>query len=120
MIASCTLWRRQDRFPVQIDDPFNRAHQETQRSVVVLGDDSERILQIHQRRLARGERQIEDRQGAAANARNAPYHPAAFRSEEHTSELQSLMRISYAVFCLNKKKSNKEKSVEHRVFVMQI
>src|SRR3546814_4434395 len=30
---------------------------------------------------------------------------AAIRSEEHTSELQSLMRISYAVFCLKKKKS---------------
>src|SRR3546814_3637890 len=29
----------------------------------------------------------------------------AIRSEEHTSELQSLMRISYAVFCLNKKNS---------------
>src|SRR3546814_4998047 len=29
------------------------------------------------------------------------------RSEEHTSELQSLMRISYAVFCLNKKKTLK-------------
>src|SRR3546814_8496930 len=29
------------------------------------------------------------------------------RSEEHTSELQSLMRISYAVFCLKKKKNNK-------------
>src|SRR3546814_4788992 len=29
--------------------------------------------------------------------------PAPGRSEEHTSELQSLMRISYAVFCLNKK-----------------
>src|SRR3546814_1680707 len=29
-----------------------------------------------------------------------------FRSEEHTSELQSLMRISYAVFCLKKKKYN--------------
>src|SRR3546814_4012788 len=28
------------------------------------------------------------------------------RSEEHTSELQSLMRISYAVFCLKKKKTN--------------
>src|SRR3546814_4647484 len=28
----------------------------------------------------------------------------AYRSEEHTSELQSLMRISYAVFCLQKKK----------------
>src|SRR3546814_2940640 len=30
----------------------------------------------------------------------------AVRSEEHTSELQSLMRISYAVFCLKKKKEN--------------
>src|SRR3546814_10794134 len=30
----------------------------------------------------------------------------SFRSEEHTSELQSLMRISYAVFCLKKKKKN--------------
>src|SRR3546814_4149526 len=31
---------------------------------------------------------------------------AGIRSEEHTSELQSLMRISYAVFCLKKKKQN--------------
>src|SRR3546814_5539094 len=31
-----------------------------------------------------------------------------WRSEEHTSELQSLMRISYAVFCLKKKKNNKQ------------
>src|SRR3546814_2602116 len=31
--------------------------------------------------------------------------PRALRSEEHTSELQSLMRISYAVFCLTKKKT---------------
>src|SRR3546814_4699611 len=31
--------------------------------------------------------------------------PARARSEEHTSELQSLMRISYAVFCLKKKKT---------------
>src|SRR3546814_4424042 len=34
------------------------------------------------------------------------------RSEEHTSELQSLMRISYAVFCLKKKK-NTEKSIQY-------
>src|SRR3546814_8293098 len=35
--------------------------------------------------------------------------PTAVRSEEHTSELQSLMRISYAVFCLkNKKKTYRE------------
>src|SRR3546814_5457998 len=32
----------------------------------------------------------------------------AARSEEHTSELQSLMRISYAVFCLKKKKKHKK------------
>src|SRR3546814_6434173 len=32
---------------------------------------------------------------------------AAMRSEEHTSELQSLMRISYAVLCLNKKHTNR-------------
>src|SRR3546814_7803938 len=34
------------------------------------------------------------------------------RSEEHTSELQSLMRISYAVFCLKKKKTNKHNKTE--------
>src|SRR3546814_10719591 len=33
--------------------------------------------------------------------------PGAVRSEEHTSELQSLMRISYAVFCLKKKTKQK-------------
>src|SRR3546814_17882064 len=33
----------------------------------------------------------------------SPVSPVRMRSEEHTSELQSLMRISYAVFCLNKK-----------------
>src|SRR3546814_5073993 len=32
------------------------------------------------------------------------FRPAAVRSEEHTSELQSLMRLPYAVFCLQKKK----------------
>src|SRR3546814_1407714 len=34
---------------------------------------------------------------------------SAIRSEEHTSELQSLMRISYAVFCLKKKKNTNKK-----------
>src|SRR3546814_9660005 len=42
---------------------------------------------------------------------------AGMRSEEHTSELQSLMRISYAVFCLKKKKklqsTNKQNTTEH-------
>src|SRR3546814_3507253 len=39
------------------------------------------------------------------------YKVDAARSEEHTSELQSLMRTSYAVFCLKKKKTNSFKHV---------
>src|SRR3546814_10374531 len=37
----------------------------------------------------------------------------AVRSEEHTSELQSLMRISYAVFCLKKKRHTNHPSTDH-------
>src|SRR3546814_9108243 len=49
----------------------------------------------------------------AARARDAgrsgeAWHAHGNRSEEHTSELQSLMRISYAVFCLKKKKKHKQ------------
>src|SRR3546814_2932510 len=51
---------------------------------------------------------LEDRQRAlveGAEDRVVDHHVAARdRSEEHTSELQSLMRISYAVFCLKKKR----------------
>src|SRR3546814_2995831 len=39
---------------------------------------------------------------------NPEMGPISTRSEEHTSELQSLMRISYAVFCLKKKNNNKK------------
>src|SRR3546814_2589161 len=38
-------------------------------------------------------------------------YPEGQRSEEHTSELQSLMRISYAVFCLKKKKIKQDKHI---------
>src|SRR3546814_471675 len=44
--------------------------------------------------------------GPERDAARLAWHEALARSEEHTSELQSLMRISYAVFCL-KKKQNK-------------
>src|SRR3546814_6843250 len=51
--------------------------------------------------------------GAARKLAHAHAHGAwVERSEEHTSELQSLMRISYAVFCL-KKKSIKTAEKEH-------
>src|SRR3546814_3517722 len=47
---------------------------------------------------------LDDAGLAAVNARRVT--ATADRSEEHTSELQSLMRISYAVFCLKKNKTN--------------
>src|SRR3546814_4103668 len=54
------------------------------------------------------------RQGLEAASRQvAGSGEAVVRSEEHTSELQSLMRISYAVFCLKKKK-NTETGTSHR------
>src|SRR3546814_9824049 len=56
-------------------------------AVAVVGDDGECVV-AHRRLLFPGD--------AAAGRR--------VRSEEHTSDIQSLMRISYAVFCLKKKK----------------
>src|SRR3546814_3420374 len=57
-------------------------------------------------------RALKTRTGAAANpiASHGRLRctPTRNRSEEHTSELQSLMRISYAVFCLKKKKKKKQ------------
>src|SRR3546814_5944779 len=43
--------------------------------------------------------------GACSIAPRQPRYPSPSRSEEHTSELQSLMRHSYAVFCLKQKKT---------------
>src|SRR3546814_9580973 len=61
----------------------------------------------HHRRSRRGRRPGTGSTGRAATG--VKPEPGTFnaRSEEHTSELQSLMRISYAVFCLNKKNNNK-------------
>src|SRR3546814_1832685 len=52
-------------------------------------------------------RTVRGRFGYALNVLiDTPSGAALDRSEEHTSELQSLMRISYAVFCLKKKKNS--------------
>src|SRR3546814_2066252 len=54
------------------------------------------------------------RQRAEAGEGTGPRGRTLGRSEEHTSELQSLMRISYAVFCLKKKKKEKtNKNTKH-------
>src|SRR3546814_7580376 len=55
---------------------------------------------------------VRHRQGSSdenRGRRQRDLRSAALRSEEHTSELQSLMRISYAVFCLKKKNKNNNK-----------
>src|SRR3546814_9300660 len=46
---------------------------------------------------------LKTERGVHRLVRISPYDAEARRSEEHTSELQSLMRISYTVFCLKKK-----------------
>src|SRR3546814_7321345 len=51
--------------------------------------------------------------GPAARRAPGPGRTGGARSEEHTSELQSLMRISYAVFCLKKKKKITKKTKEN-------
>src|SRR3546814_6655340 len=65
------------------------------RDLRIIGREVARLLALEMMRLGLPVRL--DRQMAAAATRR--------RSEEHTSELQSLMRISYAVFCLKKKKN---------------
>src|SRR3546814_3363296 len=57
--------------------------------------------------LLGGEQLLAGLGGAAGGAGEVDVVAVAPRSEEHTSELQSLMRISYAVFCLNKKKNTR-------------
>src|SRR3546814_2569842 len=64
----------------------------------------------HRAAAAKGEvaEQVEQRDAVGERDEQVVEHaarvPTVRRSEEHTSELQSLMRISYAVFCLTKKK----------------
>src|SRR3546814_11896023 len=50
---------------------------------------------------------------AQINSKDFDFSPT--RSEEHTSELRSLMRISYAVFCLKKKKNNTIKTISENI-----
>src|SRR3546814_5205474 len=60
-------------------------------------------------RLARSDQAGDDDQPAGLHGRTDLAHEVALmRSEEHTSELQSLMRISYAVFCLKKKNNHRQ------------
>src|SRR3546814_2832276 len=60
---------------------------------------------ILEREIVAGDEQPLGARSLLRERQHGLVHPRALRSEEHTSELQSLMRISYAVFCLKKKKN---------------
>src|SRR3546814_1453501 len=61
-----------------------------------------------------GDRVLDDLRGRQrVRAGGERHREARARSEEHTSELQSLMRISSAVFCLTKKKINNKINEQH-------
>src|SRR3546814_5271765 len=89
--------RKMRRGPRQVDPGLDRqvVRRDPRQRRVVHFDAGDQIMRIAQDAIEREQRKArrEARQGDAQR-----------RSEEHTSELQSLMRISYAVFCLKKKK----------------
>src|SRR3546814_1840023 len=95
-----------DRFVAAVTPPESEEDRararEKARAAAGAGDWLDQILQHHQ--------QIEMAFSEAEAAMDASSRTRAQRkrSEEHTSELQSLMRISYAVFCLKKKKKKKK------------
>src|SRR3546814_12085262 len=68
-----------------------------------------RLDRRRRRQLGRADRRHRHRDLGAGH-RRAQLAGGGGRSEEHTSELQSLMRISYAVFCLKKKKTTTQKT----------
>src|SRR3546814_4612137 len=79
-----------------------RPGRDAPRGALVAGGLRERQgIPDHREYLRRGRRRLQPLPRSQPAGRCQPEH----RSEEHTSELQSLMRISYAVFCLKKKKN---------------
>src|SRR3546814_6966234 len=70
-------------------------------------DEEYAVQQLYLRAMLtnKAEEERRDFRATIGGSRHAPSLIRTSRSEEHTSELQSLMRISYAVFCLKKKKT---------------
>src|SRR3546814_8330197 len=91
-----TLFRSRHHRPPVADHPprrESRARRPLRRRQIDAGEPAAALLRPRER----------------AHLHRRPGHRAGdARSEEHTSELQSLMRISYAVFCLKKKKIEQE------------
>src|SRR3546814_9580598 len=97
-----------DNVLIDVDGPEVPVMDGSSAPFVFLIECADLIEQVAPRRYLRILKKVEVRDGEASAAL-LPAEGFAIdfeieRSEEHTSELQSLMRISYAVFCLKKKK----------------
>src|SRR3546814_10296437 len=101
------------KLPQQPRRAHEACHEEAEENDDRTADDVELVAvgqeQLAQRRGARAQQhedggEAKDEADAQADGRQPQ------RSEEHTSELQSLMRISYAVFCLKKKMKTRRKA----------
>src|SRR3546814_9713832 len=87
-------------------DAANQTRQQDREDVKTVADIEARQADQAMSAEDRQRQAIESERNAAMGERQQSFtEQQAERSEEHTSELQSLMRISYAVFCLKKKKT---------------
>src|SRR3546814_2111242 len=85
------------------------AREEERQPAKALAGERQSVIGGQQRRCSIGETEVGEAPAIVDRFEHVPSDAVAIeinggRSEEHTSELQSLMRISYAVFCLKKKK----------------
>src|SRR3546814_10103769 len=108
--------RRQSEYSEQDSAVLDRLDRKFRRSLLTyfgrrtsdLSDLEDMVQDVFVRLLKRGGASELERQNLSAYVfETASSVLTDHRSEEHTSELQSLMRISYAVFCLKKKKKKK-------------
>src|SRR3546814_3911455 len=97
-----TLFRSRNH-AVLIREPCRRPEPEWQKELPTKQAEASRHKPDDRHRI--GERNARE----TTRQQGHDHTPNVGRSEEHTSELQSLMRISYAVFCLKKKKNKKNK-----------
>src|SRR3546814_4555775 len=95
----CALVTGVQTCALPISRQFVAAHARRRRG----GAQSRRRHRRDREGLRHGRRRPGGRSRCPASRRGSAWRPDPERSEEHTSELQSLMRISYAVFCLKNK-----------------
>src|SRR3546814_8379260 len=103
IFPSTTLFRSHQQGDVVGDEPRRRERHQRQAERSQQGrftSGAQEAGHLHGADVGGGDDGDEPQQPDRSESRRAP------RSEEHTSELQSLMRISYAVFCLKKKKKS--------------